>query len=521
MNKGLSSGRRLALPECMPLLRPQLSPVDIQLYRGAEIISGALISCMVIFSPWAFGTTQTWSIWTMNAAGYALGLLLALKVSIRVLKSYRPERWDSPAAEEVNESRHLRRLTRALAVLTGLILLYTFTSAINTRATWLPFQLRFEYYRFIPWLPHSMDGAATWSAAWKYLGLACAFWAIRDWLLAKSGSEQRIQRHASISLASAPPIPARLRGLLWLLAINGALLAIEGIIQRGEGSGKLLFLVKPHVNPGAETQFGPWAYRSNASQYFNLLWPVCLGFWWTLHRAGGSRRKRHHLILVCAALMAACPIISTSRGGAIVTVAIAVLGTGFLLAAQFVFGRSRAETPASRGIAAAGIMLFLISALALGLSLGWKTLQPRMADLDQGYDQREEMYERARPMAADYPLFGTGPGTFSTVFQLYRITTDTYWPAQLHNDWLETRITFGWLGSILVALSLALAIARWFIRGGIHGGRRFMVLTWMAMAGCMVHARWDLPFQIHSIVFLFLVICAILSILSRRVKPKA
>ena len=42
----------------------------------------------------------------------------------------------------------------------------------------------------------------------------------------------------------------------------------------------------PHI-----TQFGPYAYRANASQYFNLLWPVCLGFWWTLNRSFGSQAQ--------------------------------------------------------------------------------------------------------------------------------------------------------------------------------------------------------------------------------------
>ena len=94
--------------------------------------------------------------------------------------------------------------------------------------------------------------------------------------------------------------------------------------------------------------------------------------------------------------------------------------------------------------------------------------------------------------------------------------TGTYWPAQLHNDWLETRITFGWLGSGLIALALVAVVLRWFARGGIHGGRRFIILIWLALAGCLVHARYDFPFQIHSIVLLFLVLCAILSNLTRR-----
>ena len=119
-------------------------------------------------------------------------------------------------------------------------------------------------------------------------------------------------------------------------------------------------------------------------------------------------------------------------------------------------------------------------------------------------------------MAADYPVFGTGPGTFETVSQLYRPNNDCNWWAQLHNDWLETRITFGWAGSALIALAFATVLARWFARGGICGGRRFVVLMWLALGGCLVHARFDFPFQMHSVLFLFLILCAILFTVSRR-----
>jgi O-antigen ligase len=214
--------------------------------------------------------------------------------------------------------------------------------------------------------------------------------------------------------------------------------------------------------------------------------------------------------------MAACPIISTSRGGALVTVGIGVLAAFFLLATHFLLAAHRQQDCRTRTITLACLLLFFTGALALGFGLGWKTLKPRMAQLSEGFDDREGIYDRARPMAVDYPLFGTGPGTFESVFQLYRKTTDTYWPAQLHNDWLETRITFGWLGSGLIALAFVVVALRWFARVGIHGGRRFTVLIWLALAGCLVHARYDFPFQIHSIVFLFLVVCAVLSNLTRR-----
>ena len=109
-----------------------------------------------------------------------------------------------------------------------------------------------------------------------------------------------------------------------------------------------------------------------------------------------------------------------------------------------------------------------------------------------------------------------GRERFGTVFQLYLISSATYWPEQLHNDWLETRITFGWVGMALLLAALACVVLRWFVPGGIRGGRRFVVLIWLALAGCLIEARFDFPFQIHSILFLFLVFCAVLFSLSRR-----
>jgi len=196
---------------------------------------------------------------------------------------------------------------------------------------------------------------------------------------------------------------------------------------------------------------------------------------------------------------------------------IVVLAALSLLAAHFFFSAPRDEDRSTRNITALFLLLFFAGALALGFSLGWKTLKPRFEQIGEGFEGREQMYVAARPMAADFPLFGTGPGTFESVFgQLYRISTETYWPAQLHNDWLETRITFGWFGSSLIAAAFVTILLRWFVPSGIHGGRRFLILNWLALAGCLVHARFDFPFQIYSIVFLFLVICAILFNLSRR-----
>lgn len=467
---------------------------------------------MVVFSPWAFGTTQPETIRIMNFTGYALGALLAVKWFIRRSKGYRPPQWGGEPTPA------LVTLTRTLAALTVAILAFCLISALNARASWQPESARFDYHAAITWLPQSYDRASTWRVFQNFLALACFFWAVRDWLPGKTANEEHSwwQKTSGPDQGETAYLPARLRGLLWVLCLSGALLGVESIAQRLSGTNKLLWLVETRINREALSQFGPFAYRANAAQYFNLVWPVCLGFWWTLHRAGGFKKWRHHLLLPCGMVMAASPIISTARGGALVAGGMLGFAALFLLLAPLLLpARPRHSLKVSL-LTFAVLGAFFAGATLLAVQLGWEPLEKRMTELQAGYEGREKMYETARGMAEDFRWFGTGPGTFDPLFQLYRSSPDEYWPAQLHNDWLETRITFGRAGSGLIAAGFLVVLARWGLPGGLHGGRRFVVLLWLALAGCLIQARFDFPFQIYSILLLFLLYCAILSTLSRR-----
>ena len=45
---------------------------------------------------------------------------------------------------------------------------------------------------------------------------------------------------------------------------------------------------------------------------------------------------------------------------------------------------------------------------------------------------------------------------------------------------------------------------------------RFVSFILLAMAGCLVHARWDLPFKVYSITLLFLLYCSVLLCLGEK-----
>jgi len=530
-------------------------------YRLCDGLTELAICGAIVFGPWAFGTTQPWAVRVMNYTTYSLGALLLFKWIIRWLSDYQPARWGGRQAShgqtdepEPAESRSdpppagASWPTRVLAVLTVLILAYCLIGVLNARANYLPRDLRFEYFdNFISWLPHSYDRDAGWFAFWQYLGLACLFWAARDWLMGQSRRERRSRRseeresrseraaplghgladdtaglEAVIAIDSPglpPPltagglphrIPARLQRLLWVLCLNATILGVESIIQRLWKTDKLLWSVRPKMNTRAHGQFGPYAYRGNAAEYFNLVWPVSLGFWWMLrrsHHRNPSTRPRlgsgpHVLVLPCTVLMAACPAISSSRGGALVS------GAGILASAAILYwaeGRSRhrIRLPLAAMLAAVFGLIFW---------LGWKQLQPRLERISSGLGTmsgRTVIYENARQMARDYPLYGTGPGSFADLYQLYQPAMGKWWAAQVHDDWLETRITFGWVGFAMVLAALMMVPMHLWRGLGAGVPWPFAALLGVSLGGCLLHARFDFPLQIHSILALFLLVCSI------------
>ncbi len=436
---------------------------------------------MLVFTPWAFGTTQPWSIRWMNWAGYALGTAMVVKLVARRLSGATRKPVPLPVL--------------ILVGLTAGLLAWCFISAANAASAYVPREFRLNAVRHIAWLPHSLDGPASWAASWRFLALACVFWATLDWL-----GRARAPRDG----LPVPRAPARLRLLLWVMTINASLLALEGMIQRTSGTAELLWIMPTRENKDALSQFGPYAYRSNAAQLLNLVWPPALGFWWWLHRdrtQSVTRRQLHHVLIPCVVIIATAALFSLSRAGAGVTALMLGSAIGVVVLQR--------ELPwkLKLGVVVVAALVALAAAF-----ISWNALAGRLAEFQRDPSGgRAETYALAEQMARDYPWSGTGPGTFDSIFQIYRQSPDQYWPAQLHNDWQEFRITFGRVGFAMMLAGLGLILARWF--AAPNGTRRdgtFLALLTIALCGCLLHARFDFPFQVYSVTFYFVVLAAIL-----------
>ncbi|HWN97442.1 MAG TPA: O-antigen ligase family protein [Methylomirabilota bacterium] len=453
--------------------------------RGLPLLFDRATECllyvMIVFSPWAFGTTEPWSVRLMNFGGYVLGILLLAKWTVR-------RRVFALSAGST------RRFSLALLCVIGLILAYILTAALNAEFTHVRAEFRQDPHPHVDWLPHSLDRLASWQFFQNWLALACIFWAVHDWIMNDSTLEGNFRTR-------------RLRRLIFVLAINGALVALEGILQRSSGTARLLWFRPTHDNPTAAAQFGPYAYRANAAQLFNLIWPPALALWWHLHlRPAPSRpSQRHHWLLPAVVLLVVASLVSMSRGGVVVTL-LELCACGCLF---FAAGRFSAAVRWKMGAA------FLVT-MAVAWYFGGDGIAERFhgtsADPLGG---RRESYQLAEQMTHDYPWFGIGPGAFTSVFQVYRNSPGDYWPAQLHNDWLEFLITFGRLGCALLVVAAGLIAARWWRPGGLRLHWTFAAFVWIAIGGCLLHARFDFPLQIYSIQFVCVLLAAVLFSLSR------
>lgn len=357
--------------------RRSSSPSTPRAHTWCDAATAGLLYFMVVFTPWALGTTQRWSVATMNVLACLLGAVWLAKLWIRRREEYAPPRWDGDAGPAV------RAVTRGLAGLNLALLAYVLVSALNARATYDPVAREFTWFEPLRWLPHSYDRAETWKVFFQWLGFSAVFWAARDWLLTKSGADRRGAGGNSDGPGFETDedfrMPVRLKRLLWILVVNTALVAVVGICQRLDGTSKLLWLVEPRINKSATEQFGPYAYRGNAAQLFNLVWPAALALW-VLHQVarGGRDRQRarwdgpHLLLLPCAMITAAAPIVSSSRGGALLAVALAVACLALLL-----FSRRTV----SRGMRLLAVGSFAVAA-GFGAWLGWEALQARFMRVD-------------------------------------------------------------------------------------------------------------------------------------------
>jgi hypothetical protein len=241
------------------------------------------------------------------------------------------------------------------------------------------------------------------------------------------------------------------------------LVAILATLQTFTSGGKVFW----HF-PTGYTDFvmGPLVSRNHFSAFIEAVLPIAL-----YHSFG--RRGRSFLYPTVAAALYASVIASASRAGSILATAevLAVLG--------LFWARGRASGRA------VGLSLLRMSVLlgAFTAVVGWQAVWDRFW-LPDPLALRREFAISSLHMISAHPWFGTGLGTWTTVYPRYAIIDFGGFANRAHCDWLQWAAE----GGIPFALALA-SLFVWCLRPA------FRTVWGIGVIAVFLHAAVDYPFS--------------------------
>ena len=244
---------------------------------------------------------------------------------------------------------------------------------------------------------------------------------------------------------------SRLKTLAKVMVFVGLAEALYGLINTISGIERVWWIEKEYYR-GFVT--GTFINRNSFAGHMELVIPIGLGLLIAdqpklRHFANWRARVRgvaHHLLegwgrlVVYVIIMMSALFLSGSRGG--VTSFFAALLLTLLLALAY------------RGIYSREGRLFLFAVVMSFAAILWQgtgTLPERYNSIDyETLEGRSSVWEPALAMWGDYPLFGSGAGTFERLFVVYEERHLWKYYDHAHNDYLELLTDQGAIGFILM-----------------------------------------------------------------------
>lgn len=304
----------------------------------------------------------------------------------------------------------------------------------------------------------------------------------------------------------------RLDRLAYALVLSGLLQALIGAVLFSTGAQYRLFfsdVVHDRVK-------GAFVYHNHMAGYMEICLSVGIGL--MLARLGGeskagrrnwknwlseaidfmlSPKMRLRLMLV---VMVIALVLTRSRMG----------NTGFF-AAMLVVGSlaivlSRKTAPKTVALIAS---LIIIDVLVIGTWIGLEKVVNRVQETaltvdgggrEESLELRQDAARHGMDLVADFPVFGTGAGSFYGSYLRYRTPREGYFD-HAHNDYVEIAADFGVLGAgLLGGFVLATLVAGVQVlvkrRSSLPRGIAFGAL--MAMVALIIHSTVDFNLQIPA-----------------------
>ncbi|MEW6320221.1 MAG: O-antigen ligase family protein [Acidobacteriota bacterium] len=340
------------------------------------------------------------------------------------------------------------------------------------------------------WRPLTLDAAATRQALLVLASTILVFFTTRAAL--ESGGIRRL-----------------CRGLAGL----GAVLAIAAVIQRAATPG-LVFGFWAPLDPGARP-FGPFVNRNHFAAWMLLAVPVVAGYLVAhirIHLADARTwRDRVHLFAASGGPLLAAAVMAMGLALLATLSRSALLGLGAAAVAAWLLSRGRRarnQPGAGTVLAVAGAALVVL--LAFVDVDAWATRFD--ATLASSPTDRAAVWRESMPVVADFPIAGTGAGTYGFAMLVYQQSDRHAYFNQAHSHYLQVAVE----GGALLLLCLMLGLAG-LARAGRHAlasdrSEVFWIRVGAAgsLVGIAVQSIWETALRMPADAYLCAVVAALL-----------
>ena len=406
----------------------------------------------------------------------------------------------------------------------------------------------------LPWLVYAVIGAIAWGAL-QLVALppgvvenlsptASSWWSDlavfppdvpRTLSVFPAGTRKDMSTLALILLAmtlasfAVNTSPRRLM-LCAIVAANGAVMAFFGIVQQLTSRPGTIYWSVPLTLGGYP--FAGFVNRNNAAGFLNMCLGLSFGFLlWSVTRysmslnpAGLSRHRRSRrpkiqwrevlasldtvsILAMTATVFIAAGVLSTLSRGA----ALSLLGAAVITMAV--------AARVHRGLVGFGPMV-CVATVGLGLAI-WlghaELLHERFSVLFEGElsEQKEGRllhWQDALGVFRDFPLAGTGMGTYRFAYEPYETRAVSSWYVHAENQYIESAVEGGVIGFSLLLVCIALAAwscYRLFVTSGDSETSAFGFGAVFVLTSQVLHAVFDFGLYMPSNAILLAAVCGV------------
>jgi O-antigen ligase len=310
----------------------------------------------------------------------------------------------------------------------------------------------------------------------------------------------------------------QIRRMMIVLIAMGFVEAAYGIFELSRKHPRVLIYKKVY---NLDSATGTFVNRNHFSGYLELILPLAIGL--LISRVdifGGPGRKWKDrlssrtgtnvffnvLIMLAMVVISLGIILSNSRSGVFLLLLTFVI---FLELAAFHFSQVRYRQVWVRNILIITFLLITILALYIGI----ESMVGRFSLDNLLHEGRPRLWGNVLAIVRDFPLFGSGLGTFASVYPVYEtINFEGLALVHAHNDYLEYLSEWGLIGFLLLAgavLFIALDSFRTWSK------RRNPEIKGLALGGViaifimLIHSLTDFNLHIPANRLLF---CAVLAL---------